>query len=220
MKFPSLTWAVLAAVAAGLANCGAAEDKPLGETSRVRPRRPSNTFLWTAPAGMSQAVIVKGLPLVHTRQLLPLDRGGRVVGEGSVDKQIEQVLANLQAVLIASGSRLDKLVRLNVYAIEPRTIDRVRELLAKRLPPSVRPAIAAVLTPLTRHKALVALDAVAVAASDLGSAGRAVGLHRCQAVAGNKQCADAAVLPPGGVAYLSGQREKKADSRSRPSPSR
>ena len=50
-----------------------------------------------APPGMSQAVIVQGLPLVYTRQLLPLDLEGNVVGEGSADQQIEQVLDNLKA---------------------------------------------------------------------------------------------------------------------------
>ena len=36
------------------------------------------------------------------------------------------------------------------------------------------------------------------------SKGQAVALQRCEAVAGDKDCADAAVLPRGGVAYLSG----------------
>ena len=48
------------------------------------------------------------------------------------------------------------------------------------------------------------LDAVAVAAEK----GQAVALQRVEAVAGDKNCADAAVMPRGGVAYLSGQPEK------------
>jgi enamine deaminase RidA (YjgF/YER057c/UK114 family) len=51
------------------------------------------------------------------------------------------------------------------------------------------------------RKALVAADAVAVAANG----GKAVALKRCPSVTGDEQCADAAVLPRGGVAYLSGQ---------------
>jgi len=94
-----------------------------------------------APAGMSQAVIVQRMPLVHTRQLLPLDREGKLVGEGSADQQIEQVLANLEAVLKDSGSGLNKLIRLNVYALSTATVSSFREHLSKRLGPSVRPAI-------------------------------------------------------------------------------
>jgi enamine deaminase RidA (YjgF/YER057c/UK114 family) len=185
---------ILTVCAFGLANCPAAEDKPVPAGSPVQ------YVPLDAPAGMSQAVVVQGQPLVHTRQLLPLDREGRLVGEGSVDQQIAQALDNLEAVLDASGSGLGQLVRLNVYAIAPPTVDRVRELLCKRLEPTVRPAITGVLTPLPHRQALVAVDAVA-AAADKGST---VALQRCEAVAGDKDCADAAVLPRGGVAYLSG----------------
>jgi enamine deaminase RidA (YjgF/YER057c/UK114 family) len=202
MVWRSLTGAVVAAWVVGLANCpavGASEgDNPI-VAARKSGQSPGSSVQY-----LSQAVVVQGLPLVHTRQLLPLDREGKLVGEGSVDQQIEQVLGNLEAVLGASGSGLGKLVRLNVYALSPPTVDRLREQLSKRLDPAVRPAITAVLTPLPHRKALVAVDAVAVAAEK----GPAVTLQRCQAVAGDKECADAAVMPRGGVAYLSGQPEE------------
>ena len=186
---------------AKLGNRAAAEDQPVQETlASDASGSPVQYIPLDAPAGMSQAVVVQGQPLVHTRQLLPLDAEGNLVGEGSLDKQIEKVLSDLDAVLTAAGSGLGKLVRLNVYAIEPTTIDRVREELSKRLEPAVRPAMTAVLTPLPHGNALVAVDAVAVAADT----GQAVAMQRCEAVAGNQDCADAAILPPGGVAYLSG----------------
>jgi enamine deaminase RidA (YjgF/YER057c/UK114 family) len=153
-----------------------------------------------APEGMAQAVIVQGQPLVHTRQLLPLDAGGNLVGSGSVEQQVNQCLDNLEAVLGTSGSSLDRLVRLNVYAMSPPIVDRVRERLAARLAPGVRPAITSVLTPLPHRAALAAVDAVAAAADQ----GQTVTLHRGGAVAGDSNHADAAVLPRGGVAYLSG----------------
>lgn len=155
-------------------------------------------------AGMSRAVIVDGAPLVYTRQLLPMDAQGKLVGEGSDEKQIDQVLANLETVLRASGSGLDKLVRVNIYALSKPAVSLFREKLAKRLGPDVRPAISAILTAFTQRKVLVAVDAVA-ASSEKGTA---VALKRCDGVAGTKDCADAAVLPQGGVAYLSGQPEK------------
>jgi len=201
MTWRSVIGAGWAACAVALANCPAAEDKPVPETpGKETAGSPVQYLPLDAPAGMSQAVIVQAQPLVHTRQLLPLDREGKLVGEGSVDKQVEQVLDNLDAVLGASGSVLDKLVRLNVYALAPPAVDRVRELLSKRLAPSVRPTITAVLTPMPRRGVLVAVDAVAVSAEKSS----AVALHRCEAVAGDKDCADAAVLPAGGIAYLSG----------------
>jgi len=178
----------------------AVQGLPAQETSE-----PSIQYLpLDAPASMSQAVVVQGLPLVHTRQLLPLDADGKLVDEGSADEQIEQVLNNLEDALLIGGSRLDKLVRLNVCALSHPTADRVRELLRKRTNDAVRPAITTVLTPLPHRGALVAVDAVAVGADK----GEAVTLEQCEAVAGDDQCADAAVLPPGGVVYLSGQPER------------
>jgi enamine deaminase RidA (YjgF/YER057c/UK114 family) len=195
-----MAWRLIAGAVAAcclmmVADCSAAEDAAAASVRYVP---------LDAPAGMSRAVVVQGFPLVHTRQLLPLDREGKLVGEGSADKQIEQVLDNLKAVLDAAGSGLDKLVRVNVYAMSHQTADQTRERLAKRLPPEVRPALTAILTPLPRRGAVVAVDAVAVAADK----GQAVALGRYDAVAGDKDCADAAVMPPGGVAYFSGQPDQ------------
>jgi enamine deaminase RidA (YjgF/YER057c/UK114 family) len=174
-------------------------------TSVTPPAEPSVRYVsLDDAAGAARAVVVEGFPLVHTRQLRPLDREGKLVGEGSAEQQIEQVLGNLQAVLEAAGSGLDKLVRLNVYADAPQTADQLAEQLTKRLDEAVRPAITAVVTPLADPRMLVAVDAVAIAA-DRGSA---VALQRCEAVAGDSECADAAVLPRGGVVYLSGHPEK------------
>ena len=203
MTWRLITAAVLAAIGVGLTSCPAVENSTKPSSDKAAASSIEYVPM-DAPAGMSQAVIVQGFPLVHTRQLLPLDPAGKLVGEGSVDKQIQQVLDNLEAVLKDSGSGLDKLVRLNIYALSPPTVTRVRELLGKRLDPSVRPTITSVLTPMPHRNALVALDAVA-AAPDTGN--KAVALNRCEAVAGEKDYADAAVLPRGGVAYLSGQPE-------------
>jgi enamine deaminase RidA (YjgF/YER057c/UK114 family) len=203
MKWQSFAAALVAACAVGSVSSPAAE-QPVTPAPIEPSGSPIQYVPLDAPAGMSQAVIVQGVPLVHTRQLLPLDAAGKLVGEGSPDEQINRVLANLEAVLQDCGSGLDKLVRLNVYALAPATVTRVRELLSQRLDPSVRPAITSVLTPMPYRGALVAVDAVAAGTSG----GHAVALKRCEAVAGNKDRADAAVLPRGGVAYLSGQPDE------------
>jgi len=190
----------MAVSAAAMTALSAAEDK--ADSKAVEPS--VRYVRLGAPLGMSQAVVVRNCPLVYTRQLLPLDREGKLVGEGSADQQIEQVLINLQAVLGEAGSGLNRLVRLHVFALSHETARRTRELLSKRLDPTHRPAITTVLTPLAHRKAVVAVDAVAAAADR----GPAVALVRSASVAGDPDCADAAVLPPGGVAYLSGQPDR------------
>jgi enamine deaminase RidA (YjgF/YER057c/UK114 family) len=200
MKSPWLAWRLIAALVMTSCFITAVECRAVEGTNEM----PIEYVPLDAPAGMSQAVIVQRIPLVHTRQLFPLDREGKLVGEGSVDQQIEQVLANLEAVLRDSGSGLDKLIRLNVYALSTATVNKFREHLSKRLDPSVRPAITSVLTPFSHRQTLVAVDTVAGAADS----GKTVALKRCQAIAGYDGCADAAVLPSGGIAYLSGQPEE------------
>ncbi|TVS14775.1 MAG: RidA family protein [Planctomycetaceae bacterium] len=197
-----LSTALLAALALGQISSSAAESAL--ESADDQPRVGSIEYVpMDAPPGMAQAVIVQGAPLVHTRQILPRDSAGQLVGEDSLDQQIQQVLTNLTHVLQDCGSGLDHLVRLNIYALAPSTIDRVRELLNEQLSPSVRPTITFVLTPLPLRGAMVAVDAVAMG-EDRGDA---VVHQRCEAIAGHERDADAAVLPPGGVAYLSGLPE-------------
>ena len=154
--------------------------------------------------GTTRAVVVQGYPLVHTRQLLPFDDAGKLVGDGVVESQVDQVLANLEIVLNENQSGLDKLVRLNIYANEPETADLVRESLRQRMNSAQGPVITAVQTPLPDPTALVAVDAVAVGSES----SKSVDLKRSEQLSGSSQFADAAVLPAGGVVYLSGQADK------------
>ena len=212
MILRSRTVLVLAGCCLVLAGCPSTDDTvitdPVVEETVVEDSavsaaaEPSVHYLSSdAPEGTSRAVVVEGYPLVYTRQLLPLDGEGNLVGEGSAEKQIEQVLANLEAVLTAAGSGPDKLVRLNVYADSPQTVQLLNQ---KRADAASRPAITSVVSPLPHPGALVAVDAVAIVAEK----GDTVALQRCEAVAGDKGCADAAVMPTGGVVYLSGQPDK------------
>src|SRR5262245_34000926 len=77
--------------------------------------------------GTSMAVIVDDAPLLHTAQLLPLDRGGEIVGKGDAAAQIEKVLDNLVAVLDGAPGRpsLDRAVKINVYATGPEVVAQV-----------------------------------------------------------------------------------------------
>jgi enamine deaminase RidA (YjgF/YER057c/UK114 family) len=211
--------AVLAVCCTILAGCPAAKNAGVGapgETHRSTraadaeaAARPASEPVieyaaLDAPAGTARAVKVQGFPLVHTRQLSPLDVEGQLVGEGSAEKQVEQVLTNLEAVLKSAGSDFSKLVKVNVYADSPRTADLFRAQMRQRLEAAVRPAISTVVTPLSVAGALVAADAVAASAEQEGR----VALRRCEAVAGDNGCADAAVMPRGGVVYLSGWPDK------------
>lgn len=156
-------------------------------------------------SGSSRAVVVDGRALAHTGQVLPLDKQGQIIGEGSVDTQLAQVLFNLEAALAAAGSATEHLVKLNLYVDDPRTAGKVKKMFAKRFPGPVRPAMSWVCTPLPHPGAIVALDAVAVVPDD-GPA--KVVRTRCKALAGDFRMADVAVLPCGEAVYVSGMSAK------------
>jgi enamine deaminase RidA (YjgF/YER057c/UK114 family) len=154
--------------------------------------------------GMAQAVAVQGHPLVHTRQLLPLDAEGNLIGQGAVEKQIDQVIANLEAVLATADSGLDRLVRLHVCAQSPEVAQAFVAAVALRVEAPQRPAVSLVQSPLVHEQAMIAVDAVAVSDRQ----GEDVSLMQCEATSTHEQCADVSVMPRGGVVYLSGQPDK------------
>jgi enamine deaminase RidA (YjgF/YER057c/UK114 family) len=177
---------------------------PAQEGGKPEPRIryvPLEKPIDSPPPIFKTAVIVDKMPLVHTRQLFPFDSAGTC--ESSSDKQIEQVLANLETVLKDSGSEMSKLIRVNVYALSTSIVTSFYQQLSNRLGANVRPAITSVLTPLPHRGVVIAVDAVAGAADS----GEGVLLKRCKAVAGDDHVADAAVCPVGGIAYLSGHPE-------------
>jgi reactive intermediate/imine deaminase len=47
-----------------------------------------------------------------------LDLEGNIIGEGNFEAQAEQAFENLQAVLKAAGSGMDKLIKVNIYVTD------------------------------------------------------------------------------------------------------
>ena len=47
-----------------------------------------------------------------------LDLEGNIIGEGDFEAQAEQAFENLQAVLMAAGSGMDKLIKVNIYVTD------------------------------------------------------------------------------------------------------
>jgi enamine deaminase RidA (YjgF/YER057c/UK114 family) len=66
-------------------------------------------------APVAQSVVVTGLELVHTTQLLPLDQHGELFGRGDPDRQVQRVLDVVVDVLAAQQAQAADVVKLNVY---------------------------------------------------------------------------------------------------------
>ena len=155
------------------------------------------------PAGGSAAVLVSGAALAHTAQILPTDASGSMAGLGDVDEQIEKVFENLSHALTAAGSKLRRVVRLNVVV---RTIDVVRPLeqaIARRFPEHARPAVSLVQGALRHPNAFLAVDAVATTSLQPGL-GRVL-WRRSASLTGMAGTSHVAILPDGPRVYVSGR---------------
>ena len=90
----------------------------------------------TAPAPFqgapySQAIVANELVFVSGQLALRPDHG-EIVGE-SIQEQTEQVFANLQAILDAAGSGLDRLVKTTVYLTDLSDFAGMNEVYARHV---------------------------------------------------------------------------------------
>ncbi len=166
----------------------------------ARPIDPS------AGAGVSRATVVPDVALVHTAQLLPVNEQGELVAPGNAAAQVEKVLGNLALALAEARSGLDRVVKVNVYAVRLDVLDEVHKAFAKSFK-NAPPAVSYVLGNLTHPGALVAMDAVAIAGAGAGQAvTRSTSARLCR-----RGSPHVSVLPAGARVYISGQALKGKD---------
>jgi len=163
-------------------------------------------FSGSVGQGASLVVAVKDLPLVHTTQLLPLDASGDLVRPGDFNAQAEQVLDNLAKTLAAAGSSLSNTVKLNAYVKTMEGASNLDAILAKRFSGAHKPAVTCVISELQKPDALVAIDAIALAAASA----RDVRWLQTPEVYTDKGISTAAVLPAGPKIYISGMADTNA----------
>jgi 2-iminobutanoate/2-iminopropanoate deaminase len=114
------------------------------------------------PAGhYSQALVHDGT--VYVAGQLPITPDGRKLGDRPVEEQTEQALRNVQAVLRAAGSDLDRLLSVTVYVSDIGLWSRVNAVYARVLGDH-RPARAVVPTTALHYGLLVEIQAIAAAA--------------------------------------------------------
>jgi enamine deaminase RidA (YjgF/YER057c/UK114 family) len=146
-------------------------------------------------SGLSSAVVVPDLPLIHTRQFLPVDRDNHLIQRDAAG-QTDVVLDGIQATLSEASSGLDRMAKLNFCVSEAVHMDAVRSVLSRRFAGVHQPAVSFVVSALPVPGALVAADAVA-AGNPTGASLTAV-----------RHLPGGTVMPAGSRLYVSGQAEK------------
>jgi 2-iminobutanoate/2-iminopropanoate deaminase len=107
----------------------------------------------------SQAVRANGFLFVSGQ--IPMDPRTRELSRGDLAEQAELVLRNLQAVLEAGGSSLDRVVRVGVFLKDMDEFARFNEVYA-RFFPSPAPARTTVEAARLPKEILVEIDAIAL----------------------------------------------------------
>ncbi|SFU27630.1 reactive intermediate/imine deaminase [Nitrosomonas eutropha] len=110
----------------------------------------------------SQAVRVTGGETIYLSGQIGLDPTNMEMVQG-IDAQIEQVITNLKAVIVASSGSLSDVVKLNVYLTDLSNFSRVNEIMGKHFSQPY-PARAAIGVSALPRGALVEIDAVVVLA--------------------------------------------------------
>jgi 2-iminobutanoate/2-iminopropanoate deaminase len=113
-----------------------------------------------APAGAySQAVIAENLVFVSGQ--IPVDASTGAVAAGGANPEIKKVVDNIEAVLKASGSSLEKVVKLTVFLKKLDDIKSVNDILSERFGKNL-PARTAVEVSNLPKGVSVEIDAIAV----------------------------------------------------------
>jgi reactive intermediate/imine deaminase len=108
----------------------------------------------------SQAVEHAGLVFLSGQ--IPLDPSSGKLVTGGIEAQARQVLANLRAVLEASGLSLAHVVRASIYLIDLADFPRVNAIYAEHFGQRPQPARTTVQVAALPLGALIEIDAIAV----------------------------------------------------------
>jgi len=116
------------------------------------------------PVGYSHVAKVKGT-LVYVAGQVSSDASGKLVGEGNLEAQAEQVFKNLKLAVEAAGGTMADIVKMNVYLVaevDQAEIPKFRAVRDRYINTAKPPASTlAVITRLARPGWLIEIEAVA-----------------------------------------------------------
>jgi len=115
-----------------------------------------------APVGPYNQAVRAGGMLWCSGQIALDPATGEMVGNGDVEAETRQVLANLQAVLAAAGCSPGQVVRTTVFLADLGDFARVNAIYAEVFGEGVSPARACVEVAALPRGARVEIDAIAV----------------------------------------------------------
>jgi 2-iminobutanoate/2-iminopropanoate deaminase len=92
----------------------------------------SNPPTLSKPTGYTHIVEVSApAKMIYISGQIALDKDGKVVGEGDMKAQAEQVFKNLEAALAAAGAKFSDVVKMNTFITDMDKAQAVREVRAR-----------------------------------------------------------------------------------------
>lgn len=118
-----------------------------------------------APVGpYNQAIAASGQMLFVAGQI-PLDpKTNEIIGAGDVAQQTEQVMANLEAILIAAGAKFQDVVKTTVFLADMNDFAAMNAVYGKYFQAETAPARACVQVSRLPKDVLVEIDCIAAIA--------------------------------------------------------
>lgn len=115
------------------------------------------------PAGYSHVVDSPAGRIIYVSGQVPLDSDGRLVGEGDVGAQAQQVFRNLSAALEAAGASWQDVVKLSFFVLDVSQMGPVRAVRDEYVNTQEPPASTLIeVSSLFRDDVLIEVEAVAV----------------------------------------------------------
>lgn len=120
---------------------------------------------------LCQAVVAGGT--MYLRGQVGQDLGtGQSVGIGDPAAQADQAMRNIETLLTEAGSRLEDIVKITIYLVDPRYREPVYRTVGRWLTGVYPVSTGVVVSALARPEWLCEIDAIAVIDEDRGDAGR------------------------------------------------
>jgi enamine deaminase RidA (YjgF/YER057c/UK114 family) len=137
---------------------------------RIRPFNTKDTYPEQAlDNDLCQAVVAGDTVYLRGQIGQDLDTSASV-GIGDVEAQAEQAMANIATLLAEAGSRLEDIVKVVVYLVDPRYREPVYRVMGRWLKGVHPVSTGIVVSSLARPEWLVEIDATAVISLDRDAA--------------------------------------------------
>ncbi len=122
----------------------------------------SNPPTLSKPTGYTHIVEVTGGRTIYVSGQIALDKDGKLVGDGDMKAQAEQVFKNLQAALTAAGATFADVVKMNTYTTDMSQAPAIREVRARYFGDTVPASTLVQVVHLARPEFMLEIEVIAV----------------------------------------------------------